>query len=489
MRVLLLALALLCCAAAPAQALPGGRIAADELVPVASYEGMQTLHYEFGPIPITPGQNTIEVALNNLKPEVPGYITRFTPGLIYTRDGTTPRVDVVHLHHGVWLSNLQPLFAAGEEKTRYRAPAGYGWRYRTSDGWIMNHMIHNLTPTPAEVYIDYELEFIPATDPSASALRELRMVWMDVMGLQLYPVFDVHRGDGGRDGRYTYPDESGLKGYTRNRTTIQEDGVLVGTGGHLHPGGLWTDLYLERGGKKVRLFRSRAKYFEPAGAVSWDVAMKVTPQDWRVGVKAGDVLSVSATYDAKRASWYEAMGIMQVAFNPGGSGPDPFVTDVTAPGRVTHGHLRENRNHGGAFAGLADPRRLLTGPVPSGRTVAINEFVYGRGDLLLTGKKRRPPAVPRGRSLKFVNQDAQRGIMHSITSCKAPCNRATGIAYPLANGPVRFDSGNLGFGPAGATADANRDTWSTPKRIKAGTYTYFCRVHPFMRGSFRVRGR
>ena len=47
--------------------------------------------------------------------------------------------------------------------------------------------------------------------------------------------------------------------------TIMEDGVLVGAGGHLHPGGLWTDLYLERGGRRVRLFRSRAKYFEPAG--------------------------------------------------------------------------------------------------------------------------------------------------------------------------------------------------------------------------------
>ncbi len=452
------------------------------LAPAAQAE---TLKYRFGPIKVSPGQNTIEFQGNELKPQVDGYITSFKPNLTY-EDGSVPRVDVIHLHHGVWLSNLAPLFAAGEEKTTVSTPPGYGWRYRTSDQWVMNHMIHNLTPTPAEVYIDYELEFVPE---GTAPVQEVRTVWMDVMGLQLYPVFDVHRGDGGRDGRYTYPDESGLKGYTRNRTTIQEDGVLVGTGGHLHPGGLWTDLYLERGGKRVKLFRSKAKYFEPAGAVSWDVAMKVTPQDWRVGVKAGDVLSVSATYDARRASWYEAMGIMQVALHPGGTGPDPFVTDVTAPGRVTHGHLSENRNHGGAFAGLADPRRLLTGPVPSGRTVAINEFVYGRGDLLLTGKKRRPPAVPRGRSLKFVNQDAQRGIMHSITSCKAPCNRATGIAYPLANGPVRFDSGNLGFGPAGATAAANRDTWSTPKRIKAGTYTYFCRVHPFMRGSFRVRGR
>jgi plastocyanin len=269
--------------------------------------------------------------------------------------------------------------------------------------------------------------------------------------------------------------------------TIQQDGVLVGTGGHLHPGGLWTDLWLERDGRRIRLFRSRAKYFEPAGAVSWDVAMEVTPPQWRVGVRAGDVLSVNATYDSRRASWYEAMGIMPVAYNAGGSGPDPFATDVEVRGLVTHGHLDENRNHGGAFGGLADPRKLLAGPVPRRRTVAINDFVYGAGDLLRTGKRRRPPTIRRGTSLRFVNRDGD--ILHSITSCRAPCNRTTGVAYPLADGPVRFDSGNLGFGPDGMTAAAQRATWRTPKDLRAGTYTFFCRVHPFMRGAFRVRGR
>jgi plastocyanin len=28
--------------------------------------------------------------------------------------------------------------------------------------------------------------------------------------------------------------------------------------------------------------------------------------------------------------------------------------------------------------------------------------------------------------------------------------------------------------------------WKTPKNLKVGTYAYFCRVHPFMRGAFRV---
>jgi plastocyanin len=92
-----------------------------------------------------------------------------------------------------------------------------------------------------------------------------------------------------------------------------------------------------------------------------------------------------------------------------------------------------------------------------------------------------------GQSLTFRNADAARTIFHTVTACRAPCNRTTGIAYPLADGPVDFDSGELGFGPTGFTAAANRDTWSTPPDLGPGTYTYFCRVHPFMRGSFRVK--
>ena len=90
-------------------------------------------------------------------------------------------------------------------------------------------------------------------------------------------------------------------------------------------------------------------------------------------------------------------------------------------------------------------------------------------------------------SLTFKNVDAARNVYHTITACRAPCNRNTGIAYPLADGPVDFDSAELGFGPAFATAAAQRDTWKTPSTLRPGTYTYFCRVHPFMRGAFRVK--
>jgi plastocyanin len=480
-------LALLLVLAAPA----GARAASAHMtVEPSPVPGAQRLHFEYGPVHVAPGQNDIRIGENDLKPPEEGYIVSFRPNLTLTdRARTIPRVDQIHLHHGVWLTNaggLHPLFAAGEEKTNVTAPAGYGWHFRPTDQWFMNHMIHNLTPTAANVYITYDMDFIPSTSPAAAGMRDVDTLWMDVMGGTAYPVFNALMGRHGGDRRYTYPDESHQPGYALNQQTIKQDGVLVFTAGHLHPGGLYTDLDLTRDGRTVRLFRSRAKYWEPAGAVSWDVAMTATPSGWRVGVRKGDVLSVHATYDTSRASWYESMGIMPVAYSAGGTGPDPFVTRVDRPGEITHGRLNENRNHGGQFTGLPDARTLLSNRLPASG-VAIRDFTYRGGDLGLTGRRGRPPVVRAGHTLRFVNRDAASGIMHSITSCRAPCNRATGIAYPLANGRARFDSGTLGYGPAHFTAASNKIVWRTPKRLKPGTYTYFCRIHPFMRGAFRVR--
>src|SRR5918997_127460 len=131
----------------------------------------ETLHFEYGPVKITPGQNTIAIEENRFKPPVDGWITGFKPDLV-RRDGSVPRVDVIHLHHGVWLKDFRPLFAAGEEKTAVTAPPGHGWRHETADQWHMNHMIHNLTPTPDEVYITYDLGFIPDGSPGAAGMSE-----------------------------------------------------------------------------------------------------------------------------------------------------------------------------------------------------------------------------------------------------------------------------------------------------------------------------
>jgi len=267
-------------------------------------EGVRHLHFRFGPIAVRPGQNTIALAVNRHRPKVDGFITSFRPNLVRA-NGEVPPVDVIHLHHAVWLDNLRPTWAAGEEKTAVRLPPGYGWRYRTSDRWLLNHMIHNLTPTPDKVWVTWDMDFVPDGSPAARGMRTVDTQWVDAEAGRAYPVFDALRGTG-RAGRFTFPDDAGPAaypdGFVRNRVVLDHDATLVGTAGHLHPGGLYTDLTLTRGTRTVRLFRSRAHYFEPAGAVSWDVSMTATPRSWRVRVKRGDVLEVHGTYDTPRAS-------------------------------------------------------------------------------------------------------------------------------------------------------------------------------------------
>jgi plastocyanin len=445
------------------------------------------------------------------------------PDLVYT-NGTVPRVDVLHLHHGVWLNMSrhdatapglpERIFAAGEEKTIFTLPKGYGYDYKASDRWLLNYMIHNLTPVPAKVYMELQIDLIPKTSPAAKGMKAVRPIWMDVRNGQLYPVFNVKKGSG-KKGIYTYPTDDPnayTGGNKQNEWTVDRDGVLVATAGHLHPGGLHTDLWMRRQGAKVakpacaskasakarkrckaraprgygsnaHLFRSSAKYFEPAGAVSWDVAMSGTRPDWRVKVHKGDTLWTSATYGTKRGSWWESMGIMVVYMADGEpGGKDPYRKRVDYAGKPTHGHLRENRNHGGGKSNLPDPRKLPDGPTVGGGNIDIVDFKYAVGDLSLAGSAKDPPVIPRGKAVTFTNLEAGQQLYHSITSCKAPCTGKTGIAYPLADSAVQFDSNTLGT----AIPAAGSTTWTTPANLRPGTYTYFCRIHPFMRGAFRV---
>src|SRR4051795_3465830 len=85
-------------------------------------KGVQHLHFQTGTIVVKPGQNSIDNVIIPAaqKPKVDGYIVRARPDLTFL-DGTVPPVDVIHLHHGVWLNasgtspssplgSVQPIF-------------------------------------------------------------------------------------------------------------------------------------------------------------------------------------------------------------------------------------------------------------------------------------------------------------------------------------------------------------------------------------------
>ena len=189
LRMMLVALALLGAVATPGAHAAAGSVStrlapgtqpSDYIPPPAfgSSKQIERLHFRYGPLLVRAGTNMIMLGDNVPKPAVDGYIVGIRPNLTLP-DGTVPSVNVIHLHHGVWLNFSakdatypvlpQRFFASGEEKTWAQLPQGFGYPFRTSDQWMMDYMLHNLTPLPMTVYITYEIDFVPATPRSRRA--------------------------------------------------------------------------------------------------------------------------------------------------------------------------------------------------------------------------------------------------------------------------------------------------------------------------------
>jgi len=551
---LLVVIGALLASAAPASA-------QEEILGAASYPDMTTYKCRTDAIPIAPGQNPNLVGSTKTCPNAEvvsgpgdtsvfnpgsaaqGYITQFRPSMVEIMgDGTlrTPATSDVMLHHAVWVSpNGGPTFASGEEKTYIKLPQGYGHKIGGDATWGLNYMIHSLNSRGGrQVYITWEIDWVPETTPARTDINNATIRWLDVAGApQFYPVFDAERGfDSNGDGKFVFPDEvptdPAAPGFeerakiSNSRSwTVPNGGVTLLFGaGHLHPGGLQVDLVVSRDGADAGtidgdepsetkpLFRSNAKYYEPAGAVSWDVSMEATRPEWRVSLKAGDTVAINVTYDVEDASWYESMGILPLAYSTADdpAARDPFDDAAAVQamydqgGILTHGRLPENIDKkAGKNLKLPNPKKLKS----KGRRVpaaglTIDGFGYSIGGFpavpgFFQTRQFRPPVVKPGQSVTFTNLEAQPSmsqtdqVWHSVTSCKGPCNRGPGIGYPLAGGPIKFDSGQLGFGTGASTGvTTGSDTYTTPPLTKPGkTYSYFCRIHPFMRGSVRVKDK
>jgi len=544
---------------------------ADAKLPVlqpATYPGMTTFNCRTDPITLQPGQNLNTYSLTKACPHAEvvngpldasifeagsgatGFMTRFKPSMVELHsDGSTtlPPVWDLHLHHVVWLPPSGGTLAAGEEKTIATLPQGYGTRLDATANWGLVAMLHNLTPEAGrQVYLTWQIDWVPQTVPARTDISPIHGTFMDVANGGAYPVFDAQRSfDQDGDGKFVFPRDVSTNPADPSYEELPKvspdqswtvpssytNGItLLSAGGHLHPGGLYVDLDVSRDGpdagttdgdtpSEVKpLFRSDAHYYEPAGAVSWDVAMTVAQPDWRVHLEPGDTVSINATYDVHRASWYESMGILSLGWTPNAdpNAKDPFEDAAAVRamyeegGALTHRRLPENADtYARDDLDLPDPRKIRAGrPAPD--QIDIDSFLVENGGFsALRGFPEdlmSPPVIRPGGTLTFINQDALFGqpegqqAWHTITACRTPCNKGSGIGYPLANGPVDFDSGQLGYGTGlNSNVTVGTNAYTTPplgeltgrsgKGIKRGTtYTYFCRLHPFMRGSFRVRG-
>jgi hypothetical protein len=441
-------------------------------------------------------------------------------------------------------------FAAGEEKTIAPFPKGYGMPVKQTDQWQLLYMVHSAVQQPMVTYITYEIDFVPKAQGDAMGMQPALPIWLDVRpsaypvfntmrkyggpdGMCTWPKEECadHDPFGKEIPGNGAPADSPGTDYTLPAagenfgSTPFYGGTLIGIGGHLHPGGLQNEVDLVRGGNVQRIYNGVPSYWDrtdttkPGGPpTSWDFSMRVSGlPKYGIHLEPGDKLRSNATYDTTIMSSYENMGIsvgLLVPDNPDGSpnapGVDPFTAPIDESERCdsggllaatptlcingfqeTHGHYTENANASGPSG-----ETELTGADGQETTeVAIADFFYLPGDLTLRDQL-GIPTVKLGSDLRFTNLDGG-AIPHTITTCAYPCLGDTGAAFPLPDGttslgrPVELDSSELGFGVPEISGVKNEIDWTVPVTTDEGyqpneVVTYFCRIHPSMRGAFKV---
>ena len=580
---------------------------------------VENLTFWFGPYTVPPGHDSNRVDLE--LPVLNGFIEAIEPSMVRANDGREPSHQEAHIHHAHWFAldpgneednytggNTEWIFGNGDEETRAdfqersaADPFGpiYGQYIGAAAPQTMIYMLHNKTSQPLVTYIVLDVTFEHGTKEQLNAMGG--RPHHDVAGVLFGRTYSVPRE----------PDGDGIFETTKDQPRAIEwtstlEGTIIGTGGHLHPGGL--RVVVENMGSKdnpcpddgrgyggTLLLNSEALFRN--ALFSEDFQMEVSHPAWRAPVHKGDRIRITGVYENKDHGWYDVMtheGLYVDTAQPprgrckpeligaGGSGFGPRATRhihrhrhvhrrhvhrgangkrrihrhrwvhihrrVHLHPRATtvhrHKHIhRRNHVHRGADgrrrvhvhrrthihrrtyrdphaaghalrAGLpalpSDPSEgvpnrdwghhpdLFCGEAlgaepcdreeperPPGHetnSVTIANFLYLPGDRSLGGQAGAPPRFKKGTALTFFNADQEAGIRHTVTTCVWPCNGRYVGNHPYPDGV--WDSGTLGYDPVDG-GNAN-PVASTPTTLSTGKYSYFCRIHPWMRGAFEV---
>ena len=483
----------------------------------------EKLKFFYGPYPIPPGwdMNRIDLTL----PLRSGMVTSVEPGMRLVADGTEPAHQTAHIHHAHWFS-VNPgsetdnylgglgdwFFGNGDEETRANFeqrsaadPNGpvYGGHIGLSEPQPMIYMLHNKTPGTMLVWIMLDITFVHGTMAELNTLDDGRD-YHEVRGVLFGRTFDVPRNPKSKDGTFETPEDDPAGPI---EWTSPIDGTLIGTGSHLHPGGL--RVITENYGSVARpcpssgggyggtvLLKSDALWRADV-PFSEDFQMEVTNPAFRAPIHEGDRIRISGIYENKRHAWYQVMthqGFYIDESQPPEGRCKPYLVGPTAKKRPkvdpregvknrSWGHHATDKVCGKRF-GAPPCERPMDEQPPGVETnnVTIANFQYQPGDRAMSGEQGAPVRIREGTSLSFFNLDQSLNIRHSVTTCRWPCSGPYVANYPLPDGV--WDSGTLGFdlidgGSANPTA-------TTPPDLDPGKYSYFCRIHPWMRGAFEV---
>lgn len=481
----------------------------------------------YGPYTIPPGHDLSRVDLDLSLSD--GFLVAGGPGLVFA-DGTEPGHQELHIHHAHWwflepgAPNYGPsvpfpgwkwISGSGEEETEgsfdlvSAAEGGnrrYGLAVREGERTLLINMIHNKTTRPIVVWVKVDLTFVHGT--AAEIAGTTGENFRNLTPVLVGGSFDVPREPPGGDGVFVWPRDINGTGQV---WTAPFDGTIVIGAGHLHPGG------------QRAIVTNMGRPSEPCASdrtdgipgktlyeldvinretpLSEDFQIEITQPGFRATVRAGDRIVVNGVYESAEHGWWDAMThtgfyvdehpvapadacSVELVGVPAGWSPPLGYPVLQAP---TEGIA--NR----AWTGDPDPLCGVTGspacnrnltPVPSGadtEVVTISNFQFTPGGLGLSGPL-GPPRIARGTRLHVVNTDIAAYVRHTMTSCPSPCDGPYVTNYPLPDGA--FDSGFLGYEP---TTMGGPPYWEfDTSRLEPGRYTYFCRIHPWMRGAFDV---
>jgi hypothetical protein len=222
---------------------------------IASTPGAITSTVTYGPwtVPAAVGtdhgqEGMLEnkLAFGVAKPCTNCYVTNIQATLKYA-DGRPANIDTGQwLHHMLLASSARTdaicslsvmgligerFFASGNERTRARFPAGYGYPVGTWDSWTLVYDLMNASMAPSNVKIEMTYQWVPRTTPS---MKPVRPVWLDV----------------GPCGQADVPAGTGTYQFSRD-WTVNRPGKVIGIGAHLHDGGTHLTVKNETAGQVV----------------------------------------------------------------------------------------------------------------------------------------------------------------------------------------------------------------------------------------------
>jgi hypothetical protein len=220
--------------------------------------------------------------------EVPldGWLLAYHPKLVDTGGNAVPGT-VLH-HVAFWNENRadflcpnkeEHIFGAGSEMTDWAEVPGYGYRVRKGTKIRIETMMYNPTATSYDkAYLEVAIPFeeIPGDASARAPRKNVYPAWMDVASCG-NSGYDLPAGKSEKDGT----------------VTVKYAGVLLGVGGHMHDYGKQIVL---RDLSRKEVVATLDAQADAQGHLE-SVPVKLFVQDGGYKLAAGDVLTISATYD------------------------------------------------------------------------------------------------------------------------------------------------------------------------------------------------